>query len=54
LRYLPQTTGQLVLLVHDGELRRDADLAPVAARIGKSYAIREITPRHSKIETEPL
>lgn len=54
LRYLPQTTGQLVLLVHDGELRRDADLAPVAARIGKSYAIREITPRHSKIEVEPL
>ncbi len=54
LRYLPQTTGQLVLLVHDGELRRDTDLAPVAERVGKSYAIREITPRHSKIEVEPL
>jgi DNA sulfur modification protein DndD len=54
LRYLPQTTRQLVLLVHDGELRRDADLAPVAARVGKSYAIREITPRYSKIELESL
>ena len=54
LRYLPQTTGQLVLLVHDGELRRDTDLAPVASRIGKAYAIREVTPRHSKIEVEPL
>lgn len=54
LRYLPQTAGQLILLVHDGELRRDTDLAPVAARIGKSYAIREVSPRHSKIEVEPL
>lgn len=54
LRYLPQATGQLVLLVHDGEIRRETDLAPVAERIGKSYSIREISPRHSKIETEAL
>lgn len=54
LRYLPQTTGQLVLLVHDGEIRRETDLAPIAARIGKSYSIREVTPRHSKIERETL
>jgi DNA sulfur modification protein DndD len=54
LRYLPETTSQLVLLVHDGELRKDTDLAPVASRIGKSYVIREVTPRHSKIEVQPL
>lgn len=50
LRYLPETTGQLVLLVHDGEIRRDTDLASVAGRIGAAYEIREISPRHSKIE----
>lgn len=53
LAYLPNTAGQLILLVHEGELRRE-DLAPVAARIGKSYSIREISPRHSKIEAETL
>jgi len=50
LRYLPETTSQLVLLVHDGEVRRDTDLAPVAARIGKEYIIREVSTRQSKIE----
>ncbi len=54
LRYLPETTSQLVLLVHDGELRKETDLTPVASRIGKSYVIREVTPRHSKIEVQPL
>ena len=50
LKYLPTTTGQLVLLVHDGEIRRATDFAPVADRIGAEYEIREITPRHSRIE----
>lgn len=50
LKYLPTTTGQLVLLVHDGEIRRATDLAPVADRIGAEYEIREISPRHSRIE----
>ena len=50
LKYLPTTTGQLVLLVHDGEIRRATDLAPVADRIGAEYEIREINPRHSRIE----
>lgn len=50
LRYLPSATGQLVLLVHDGEIRRETDLAPVAERIGAAYEIREISPRHSRIE----
>jgi DNA sulfur modification protein DndD len=50
LKYLPTTTGQLVLLVHDGEIRRETDLVPVADRIGAGYEIREISPRHSRIE----
>jgi DNA sulfur modification protein DndD len=50
LRYLPETTSQLVLLVHDGEIRKDTDLAPVASRIGKEYYIREVSIRQSKIE----
>ncbi|SOZ47894.1 conserved hypothetical protein [Cupriavidus taiwanensis] len=50
LRYLPTTTGQLVLLVHDGEIRRESDLAPVASRIGATYEIKEVSPRHSRIE----
>ena len=52
LRYLPETTSQLVLLVHDGEIRKDTDLAPVASRVGKAYVIREVSPRHSKIEVQ--
>lgn len=52
LRYLPETTSQLVLLVHDGEVRKETDLAPVAARIGKEYLIREVSPRQSKIEVQ--
>lgn len=54
LRYLPETTSQLVLLVHDGEVRKETDLTPVSSKIGKSYVIREVTPRHSKIEVQPL
>lgn len=50
LRYLPTTTGQLVLLVHDGEIRRDTDLDPIADRIGSAYEIKEINSRHSIIE----
>jgi len=52
LRYLPETTSQLVLLVHDGEVRKETDLAPVAARIGKEYVIREVSTRQSKIEVQ--
>lgn len=50
IRYLPTATSQLVLLVHDGEIRKDVDLAVIAPRIGRSYEIKEISPRHSRIE----
>jgi len=54
LRYLPENTSQLVLLVHEGEIRKETDLTPIASRIGKSYVIEEVTPRHSKIKVQPL
>lgn len=50
LRYLPTTTSQLILLVHDGEIRRETDLLPIAERIGAAYQIKEVNPRHSVIE----
>ncbi len=54
LRYLPTTTSQLILLVHDGEIRPKTDLAIIADRIGKIYMINEIGPRHSVIERKAL
>ncbi|KAB8054770.1 AAA family ATPase [Janthinobacterium rivuli] len=50
LRYLPTTTSQLILLVHDGEIRKETDLSPIAERIGAAYEIKEVNSRHSKIE----
>jgi len=50
LRYLPQTTSQLILLVHEGEVRRDTDLTALNARIATIYEIKEINPRQSRIE----
>lgn len=50
LRYLPTTTSQLILLVHDGEIRPKTDLAMIADRIGIAYIINEKEPRHSVIE----
>lgn len=50
LRYLPTTTSQLILLVHDGEIRRETDLAPIAKHIGATYEIKEVNSRFSKIE----
>lgn len=54
LRYLPETTSQLILLVHDGEVRKETDLAPVAARVGKAYVIREVSTRQSRFEMVQL
>ena len=49
LRYLPTTTSQLVLLVHSGEIRRPDDLEVIADRIGVTYEIEEVNPRHSRL-----
>jgi DNA sulfur modification protein DndD len=54
LRYLPTAASQFILLVHDGEFRRDTDLVPLAERVGAAYEIREVNSRHSRIERATL
>ncbi len=50
LSYLPTTTSQLVLFVHEGEVNRSTDLVELGSRIGCVYEIKEVSPRHSRIE----
>lgn len=50
LKYLPSTTNQFVLFVHEGEVNRDSDLNQIASRVGCVYEIKEVNTRHSKIE----
>jgi len=50
LAYLPTTTSQLVLFVHEGEVDRATDLAPLRSKIGCVYEIKEISLRHSRVE----
>lgn len=50
LGYLPNSASQLILFVHDGEIRGSDDLNVLAHRIGGQYEIREISPSHSVLE----
>jgi DNA sulfur modification protein DndD len=50
LTYLPTTAQQLVLFVHEGEINKTTDLRQIAQKIGCVYEIKEVNPRHSKIE----
>lgn len=50
LKYLPTTTQQLILFVHEGEVNRDRDLDAIASRVGCVYEINEVSPLHSKID----
>lgn len=50
LKYLPTTTHQLVLFVHEGEVAKNRDLDQIASRIDSVYEIKEVSTRHSKIE----
>ena len=47
LGYLPKSASQLILFVHDGEIRGSDDLNVLAHRIGGQYEIKEISPTHS-------
>ena len=49
LKYLPTTTHQLVLFVHEGEIVKNRDLDQIASRIDSVYEIKEVSTRHSKI-----
>ncbi len=50
LKYLPTTTNPLILLVHEGEVNKSSDMDQIASRIGCVYEIKEVSPRHSRIE----
>jgi len=52
LGYLPKAATQLILFVHDGEIRGSEDLNVIAHKIGGQYIIREISSTHSTIETK--
>jgi DNA sulfur modification protein DndD len=54
LRHLPESAAQVVLLVHEGELRREFDLGPVAARISAVYSIEGISSSQSKLVRDRL
>jgi DNA sulfur modification protein DndD len=54
LKYLPTVTSQFVLLVHEGEIRPDTDLASIKSRIGAAYTIKEISETQSTIERTAL
>ncbi|MBW5811525.1 AAA family ATPase [Yersinia kristensenii] len=50
LAYLPTTTSQLVLFVHEGEVDKTTDLAELKSKVGCVYEIKEVSLRHSRIE----
>lgn len=50
LAYLPNSASQLILFVHDGEIRGTDDLDVLAHRIGGRYEIKEISPSNSVLE----
>lgn len=50
LAYLPTTTSQLVMFVHEGEVDRANDLAQLKSKVGCVYEIKEVSLRHSRIE----
>ncbi|MGK3495661.1 AAA family ATPase [Citrobacter youngae] len=50
LAYLPTTTSQLVLFVHEGEVDKTTDLAELKSKVGCVYEIKEVNLRHSRIE----
>lgn len=50
LKFLPDSANQLVLFVHDGEVRGDEDLMPISSRISARYKIVEVNQFHSRLE----
>jgi DNA sulfur modification protein DndD len=50
LAYLPTTTTQLILFVHEGEVDKATDLVHLKSRVDSVYEIKEVNLRHSRIE----
>lgn len=49
LRYLPEMGEQVILLVHEGEIRKDEIMESLSARIGKVCNIERISSSESKL-----
>lgn len=54
LDYLPEVTTQFILLVHEGELDKDRDLAPIANKIFSIYEIKRVSSNLSRLEETSL
>ncbi len=50
LQYLPDMSEQVVLLVHEGEIRAKQDLEIIASRIGARYEIKRVSATQSRID----
>jgi DNA sulfur modification protein DndD len=44
--------GQVVLLVHEGEIDKETGLEPLANRVGAVYEIERVSSSHSTIRRE--
>lgn len=49
LRYLPRMAEQVILLVHEGELSPERDLAHINEFVAARYEIERISPTHSEL-----
>ncbi len=49
LAYVPEMAGQVVLLVHEGEIAKSGGLAPFADRVGAVYEIERISSSQSRL-----
>ncbi|MCB9980243.1 MAG: AAA family ATPase [Rhodospirillales bacterium] len=49
LRYLPEMGEQVILLVHEGEIRKDEIMESLSARIGKVCNIERVSSSESKL-----
>lgn len=54
LRYLPTMADQVVLLVHDGEVDRERDLAEIRGQIDAEYRIEHPTSSSSSLVREEM
>lgn len=49
LQYLPESTSQLVLLVHEGEVNKEENLRSINDRVGLAYEIENLGARQSRL-----
>lgn len=52
LEYLPQMADQVILLVHEGEIRKDEIIDSLKTRIGSIYNIERVSSSESRLSKE--